>query len=284
MLDRFGFSILRNHYYGPVILPADIRRSLRDDRGLDFIDFRFDAQLELLSKIDVSAENSEIAEQEINGIRFDPRNANFGPGDFEVYYSLIRHFRPRKIIEIASGHSTVIASLAARRNAMDGTGTDITAIEPFEQSWLEQLGVNVVRRKVEDVGGEPFETLAENDILFIDSSHVIRPQGDVLFNFFWLLPRLRPGVMVHMHDIFTPFDYPDAWVLEERRLWDEQYLLEAFLAYNAEFDVLLANNCLKHKHYEALQAVCPYLTPAAEPGSFWLRKIPRRGHDGVRMS
>jgi hypothetical protein len=273
ILDRFGLSILRNHYYGPVVLPTDIRWSLREDRNLDFINFRLDTQLELLSKINILAEISDITEQEINGIRFDPGNGNFGLGDFEIYYSLIRHFKPGKIIEIGSGHSTVIASLAARRNGMDGTETEITAIEPFEQPWLEQLGINVVRQKVEDLGKEPFEALAENDILFIDSSHVIRPQGDVLFNFFSLLPRLQPGVIVHLHDIFTPFDYPDKWVLEERRLWDEQYLLEAFLAYNDEFEVLLANNYMKHKYYEPLKAVCPYLTPSAEPGSFWLRKI-----------
>lgn len=272
IFDRFGVSVIRNHYYAPVVLPTDIRRSLREDRKLDFIDFRIDRQLELISKIGVAAEISEVAEQAINGIRFDPRNVNFGVGDFEIYYSLIRHFKPGKIIEIGSGHSTVIASLAARRNETDGTRTEITAVEPFEQPWLEQLGVDVIRQKVEDLGAGPFEALAENDILFIDSSHVIRPQGDVLFNFFSLLPRLRPGVLVHVHDIFTPFDYPDNWVLEERRLWDEQYLLEAFLAYNDEFEVLLANNYLKNRHFEPLKAVCPHLTPSAQPGSFWLRK------------
>lgn len=232
VIDRFGLSIIRHHYYGPVVLPTDIRRSLREDRGLDFIDFRAEQQLELLSNMDFVEEIKDIADREINGLRFNLANNNFGPGDFEIYYSMIRHIKPQRIVEIGAGHSTVIAALAAQFNRRDGIETEIISIEPFEQPWLEQLGVKVLRQKVEEVGMEIFDALTENDILFIDSSHVIRPQGDVLFEFFSLLPRLHPGVIVHLHDIFTPHDYPDEWVLTRRRLWNEQYLLEAFLAYN----------------------------------------------------
>ena len=173
IFDRFGFSIIRHHYYGPVILPADIRHSLREDRRLDFIDFRVERQLELLSDMGFVEEIKEIPDQEINGVRFDPGNGNFGPGDFDIYYSLIRHIKPRRIVEIGAGHSTVIAALATRHNRQDGVEAEIVSIEPFEQPWLERLDVKVLRRKVEDVGMEPFDALVENDILFIDSTPIM---------------------------------------------------------------------------------------------------------------
>src|SRR5690606_29222842 len=99
-------------------------------------------------------------------------------------------------------------------------------------------GVEVLRKKVEDIPLEYFRQLQPNDVLFIDSSHVIRPQGDVLYEFLELLPDLPSGVFVHIHDIFTPFDYPEDWVKDHVRLWNEQYLLEAFLSFNRDFRIV----------------------------------------------
>jgi hypothetical protein len=112
------------------------------------------------------------------------------------------------------------------------------------------------------------ESLEANDILFIDSSHVIRQQGDVEHEYLRLLGLLRPGVIIHAHDIFTPRDYPAAWVLEDRGLWNEQYLLEAFLSFNDSFEVLAALNYLSHEHRDALCNACPILVkePGREPG------------------
>jgi hypothetical protein len=127
---------------------------------------------------------------------------------------------------------------------------------------------------VENVGDETFRALEANDILFIDSSHVIRPQGDVVHEYLYLLAILKPGVIVHIHDIFTPRDYPTAWVLGERRLFNERYLLEAFLSFNTSFEVLAALNYLSHEHRAALTDACPLLVKerAADPGSFWMRR------------
>ena len=135
------------------------------------------------------------------------------------------------------------------------------------------MDVVVVRQCVEDVDKEIFSELEENDILFIDSSHVIRPQGDVLFELFELLPALKPGVIVHIHDIFSPRDYPIEWIRDEVRLWNEQYLLEAFLTSNREWKVIGALNYLHHNYYEQLNSVCPYLTKDSEPGSFYIQKM-----------
>lgn len=270
--DLWGVSAIRHHYYEPVVLPKDITRNLKEPRNLDFIDFRVPEQIKLLNEFRYQDEIRKMPEIDVNGIPFARDSRNFGVGDFEIYYSLVRHLKPKKIIEIGSGHSTITAKIAALQNENEGHATTITAIEPFEQPWLERLDVEVIRKKVEEAGVEPFQALDDGDFLFIDSSHVIRPQGDVLFNFFSILPILKPGVLVHVHDIFMPSDYPEDWVLRQRRLWNEQYLLEAFLAYNQSFEVVLAANYLKNAHYDELKAVCPFLSPGGEPGSFWMRR------------
>src|SRR4029078_2458503 len=99
-----------------------------------------------------------------------------------------------------------------------------------------------------------------DDILFIDSSHIIRPQGDVLFEYLELIPSLKAGVIVHVHDIFSPKDYLKEWVIDEVHFWNEQYLLEAFLTCNSDWKVIGALNYLHHNHYQHLQATCPFLT------------------------
>jgi hypothetical protein len=149
-------------------------------------------------------------------------------------------------------------------------------IEPFENQWLAQLQVELIRQRVERVDQRLFTALNKNDILFIDSSHVIRPQGDVLCEYNEILPGLRPGVLIHIHDIFTPKDYLDEWILRQVRFWNEQYLLEAFLAYNKSFEIVAALNFLAHHYRERLAAKCPVFAREAavrEPGSLWLRRV-----------
>jgi hypothetical protein len=140
-------------------------------------------------------------------------------------------------------------------------------------AWLEKTNVSVIRKKVEDVELSFFSTLQENDILFIDSSHIIRPQGDVLFEYLELLPTINKGVIVHIHDIFSPRNYLKSWLEDEVRFWNEQYLLEAFLCHNNSWKIIGALNYLHHNHYEKLKSVAPFLTPDREPGSFYIQKV-----------
>jgi hypothetical protein len=120
-----------------------------------------------------------------------------------------------------------------------------------------------------------FRELDAGDILFIDSSHVIRPFGDVLVEFQEIIPRLAKGVLVHIHDIFTPFDYPEKWLRRERRLWNEQYLLEVMLAHSDRYRTLLAMNWLSREHPIELSKAFPILAnfPECEPGAFWFEVI-----------
>ncbi|MFM7134780.1 MAG: class I SAM-dependent methyltransferase, partial [Planctomycetota bacterium] len=109
------------------------------------------------------------------------------------------------------------------------------------------------------------------DMLFVDSSHMIRPGGDVLFEFLELIPRLRSGVVVQVHDVFTPSYYPRDWMFEKVMLWNEQYLLEALLAHNQRYEVIAALAHLKNVQFDALKRVCPYLAEDSEPGAFYFR-------------
>jgi hypothetical protein len=147
-------------------------------------------------------------------------------------------------------------------------------IEPYEMPWLEKLDLLVVRSKVEDLSLSTFAQLEAGDILFIDSSHIIRPQGDVLFEFLEILPGLKSGVLVHVHDVFSPRDYLKEWVINEHCQWNEQYLLEAFLSFNNQFRIIGAVNLLKKDHGRALEEKCPMTAqrPNDEPGSFWLTR------------
>jgi hypothetical protein len=139
--------------------------------------------------------------------------------------------------------------------------------------WLEKTGVSVIRKRIEDVDKGIFSELGNNDILFIDSSHIIRPQGDVLIEYLELLPSLNKGVIVHLHDIFSPKDYPQDWVLDRVLFWNEQYLLEAFLTSNRDWKIIGALNYLHHNHYEKLKEKCFFLSPDREPGSFYIQRI-----------
>ena len=122
-------------------------------------------------------------------------------------------------------------------------------IEPYEMDWLDGVsGIEVLCQKIEQMDNQLLLELEKDDILFIDSSHVIRPQGDVLCEYLEILPILKPGVMVHIHDIFTPRDYLDHWLIDEVKLWNEQYLLEAFLSCNSQFEIIAALNFLSYRH------------------------------------
>lgn len=276
ILDRFNVAIVRHHYYEPILYPRDLRHSLAEERPLPGLDLNAAGQLRLLEKLRYGSELRAIPRTVSREKRYGYRNDSFKAGDAELLYSMIRHFRPRRLYEIGSGHSTLMAREALIRNERDGAPVcEHVCIEPYEHGWLEDIPVKVVRARVEDLDPAFFDKLEAGDILFIDSSHVIRPQGDVVHEYLSLLGRLKPGVVVHVHDIFTPRDYLESWIVNERRMWDEQYLLEAFLSFNTKFEVICAANWLWHRHPEETAKACPVLAAeGGEPGSFWFRRVP----------
>jgi hypothetical protein len=276
VLDRFGVSCIAHHYYEPVVLPEHITRDLTAERTLPGIDLNAEEQLAILRAFDFASELKDIANQPKSDSAYSFQQPFFGPGDAEYLYSMVRRFKPKRIIEVGCGHSTRMIRHAVDRNraAEPGYACEHICIEPYENPWLESLGASVIRQRVEDVDLAVFQTLGRNDILFIDSSHVIKPQGDVVFLYLTVVPLLRSGVFVHAHDILTPRDYFPEWVLGERRMWDEQYLLEAFLSFNSAFKITGALNWLWHNHRQETHRAFPVLAtvPDDDPGSFWFQR------------
>jgi predicted O-methyltransferase YrrM len=274
-LLRVGVFQLRQHYYDPQFDHRTPLRPFSAERPLPGIDWNGKEQLHQLEALTFAAELADLPRQPTGTLDFHLDNDAFVAGDAEYWYQLLRATKPRRIFEIGSGHSTRMAIRALARNRAEDPEYSCrhVCIEPYEMPWLEQAGVEVVRSKVETLDVAFFSELEAGDILFIDSSHIIRPQGDVLFEYLELLPTLRPGVIVHVHDIFSPRNYLESWLVEGVKFWNEQYLLEAFLTHNSDWKIIGALNWLHHNHSDALKEVAPHLTPKGEPGSFYLRKV-----------
>ena len=274
---KMGVLPIRRHYYEPFFDPACLNRPLAEDRVLPGIDLQEKHQLDMLDTLNYRDELLSFPYENDGSRNFCYHNDFFAPGDAEFLYAMIRYYRPRRIIEVGSGNSTLMMlnALAANRKNDSGYECDLTCVEPYEVSWLEELGISVLRTRVEEMDVDLFSSLESGDILFIDSSHVIKPQGDILYLYLQVLPLLQSGVFVHIHDITTPRDYFHSWVVDKLQLWNEQYILEAFLSLNRDFKIVAALNFLKHHHFERLAVVCPILAqkPDSEPGSFWLRRL-----------
>lgn len=275
---KLGVFPILDHYYEPLFNPAHLRNSLSIDRDLAGLDWNIAEQLDLLSKFHFNEELLAFPLTYERDLQFFYRNGFFESGDAEFLYNIIRYFKPRRIFEIGSGQSTLLATSAIQANERDDADYRCrhVCVEPYENRWLQQLHVELVRSPVEQLDKSFFDELEQNDILFIDSSHMIRPQGDVLFECLEILPTLKSGVLVHIHDIFSPKDYLHEWIYQDVRFWNEQYLLEAFLSFNAQFKIIGSLNFLKHHYPQKLAGACPVLRKQMdfrEPGSFWIRRV-----------
>lgn len=281
--QRHGFSLLPNHYYSPVPDVAALGGVLGRRTRMPGVDLRLDAQLEFVRSVCPRYHEELAAFPE--GPTGIPHQFHFGNGAFErvdaeLLHCMVRHFKPARMIEVGSGYSTLVSAAACRLNeTIDGRPCRFVAIEPFPNDLFQRPipGLSELRRAtLQESGLTPFEELDAGDILFIDSSHVLRIGSDVQLLFLEVLPRLRPGVVVHVHDIFLPAEYPEAWIQREHVFWNEQYLLQAFLAFNAGFEVLLAASYLHLEHPAELAKAFPGYRPDRHlPGAFWMRRSPR---------
>lgn len=209
---------------------------------------------------------------ELPAYAFYLNNGVFDGLDALVLYCMIRHFRPEQIIEVGSGWSSRVSAKAALVNG----NTRLTCIEPYPDELLRGgfPGLHrLITSKVEDLGRDVFDTLGENDILFIDTTHVIKSKGDVNYLILDILPRLKKGVIIHLHDIYIPYEYTQWWITEQLEFWNEQYLVQAFLAFNDHFQILMAINYLRKHHVETLQKTFPYCPNYITGQSLWLKKV-----------
>ena len=210
--------------------------------------------------------------------RFYYDNPFFGCHDASVYFSMLLEFRPKRVVEIGSGFSSRLLLDSSEQylgSEYLGSETEITLIDPSPGT-LDDLGPTTRTRMlscpVQDAPVELFDELDANDILFVDSSHVGKTGSDVNYYLFRILPRLKPGVIIHIHDMFWPFEYLPEWVLADNRSWNEAYLVHAFLQYNQAFEILYWNNYAFHFLSAELREAMP-LCMENEGGSLWIRKV-----------
>lgn len=275
--ERLGFHITPVHFYQPI---PDTRRLTPETFTRPFslagVKMNEAGQLALLERF--SAHRDEMAawprEKTADTTRFFLHNASFGPVDAELLWGMLRTHKPARVVEIGSGMSTLLAAEALRKNAAEGSPGELTAIEPYPAAWLPQVpGLRLVQKPVQQVPLDEFTRLESGDVLFIDSTHVATIGSDVTHEILEIVPRLAPGVIVHFHDIFLPVEYPPGFVMGLRVFWTEQYLLQAFLAFNDSFEVLAAANWLQHTHPSKLAAAIPSWSADRVPGSFWMRRV-----------
>jgi hypothetical protein len=276
--QRNGFSIIPNHYYSPIPDLALLgTKVFTNESRLTGVKMQIEKQkffLKKLSKYDSELKDFATLTREVDG-QCDPKfyfgNMAYDNLDACIYYSIVRHLKPKLVIEVGSGWSTKIAAAAVLKN----NETKLVSIEPYPQPILKKgfSGfTKLIEKKIEDVPLSFFSNLGKGDILFVDSSHTVKTGGDVNYLFLEILPRLKKGVWVHVHDIFLPWEYPQKWVRQEYRFWSEQYLLQSFLIYNSHFEVVIANNLLANKQGRLIRSLFPSLKDVGG-GSFWIRKI-----------
>ena len=203
---------------------------------------------------------------------FHWNNDQFSHSDAALYYTLLRRFRPRRVVEVGAGHST---KLAARALADNGSG-EILCIDPHAPAWLSSLRarVEVVAAPVQESADDAFLSLAPSDILFIDGSHICKTGSDVNHLFLRILPRLPAGVVVHVHDICLPYEYPRRWSEDVLCYWNEQYVLAALLANSSKFEILVGSYFMQNADIEALRPFGPKPEIAGVfpgGGSLWMR-------------
>ncbi|WP_340105064.1 class I SAM-dependent methyltransferase [Rhodohalobacter sp. 8-1] len=275
------------HFYSPIPDYIDIKSGsyTRFDAGLKEIpglELNEDCQLDLIERF--SKFKSEIpwpAESRNPDLRYHFDNIYFIYGDAVALFGMMREFQPKRMIEVGSGYSS--AAMIDIDTLFLNQSTEFTFIEPHAERLNNLMSkddadrFNIIEKPVQQVPLSLFESLRQNDILFIDSSHVSKTGSDVNHLIHRILPALKSGVIIHFHDIFWPFDYPKKW-LKAGRAWNEAYLLLAFLQYNSGFEILFFNSWLEQHHRDFLKQKIPLMLHQPESpmtfgnSSLWLRK------------
>jgi predicted O-methyltransferase YrrM len=268
------------HYYSPVVDPRTITKYLNMSYGLtrrdipgievpiDDMDMFWHENMHLFC-------SPPFPEVQQSQFRFYYDNNIFPYGDAITLRTMIAHRRPASVIEIGSGFSS-----ACMLDTADefGLQTKFTFIDPYAERLKSTLRANDYRRvsmvesPVQEIDLSVFTTLKSGDILFIDSTHVMKTGSDVHFELFYILPALAPGVLIHFHDIHFPFEYPEQWVIHDNYSWNEIYALRAFLMYNSQFKIRFWGNSFVRERTDLVRSVCP-LFLKNPGGSIWIEKV-----------
>jgi hypothetical protein len=278
---NFGFHPLRVHYYQPVpeyeSVPDEFFIKKQKFPGFDMNIERVKETLEKLSGYAIECSWPEAKGRD--GIYYS-QNPSFGYSSAAILHAMIRSYSSKGVVEIGGGFSSLIALEALRKNSDNGNFS-FKCIEPFPSEWLKDLAqespdnIKLYIERAEKMDIEAYLDLKENDVLFIDSSHVSKLNSDVNYIYLQVLPRLAKGVIVHIHDIYIPYEYPRVHFYGlHKYFWNEQYMLQAFLTNNNDFEIILPGYYVQTDMRDDFQRVFPHYDPAIHraTSSLWLKK------------
>jgi len=273
-------SVIRGDFYSPIPSLDEIRKEESRifenvPRHIIGVELHEPEQLTLLDEIAHYYQEMPFHSHNVEGLRYYFENPAYSYSDAIILYCMIRYLKPKRIIEVGSGFSSCVTLDTNELFCNDSIST--TFVEPYPRLLMslvkekDKERIRLFPCRLQDVDVHEFEALQANDILFIDSTHVSKVNSDVNHIFFQILPRLSPGVYIHFHDIFYPFEYPKEWVYEGRA-WNEAYMLRTFLQYNTAFRVVLMNTFMERYHEPFFQERMP-LCLKNTGGSIWIRKM-----------
>jgi hypothetical protein len=280
VVPKGRYDVVISDFYSPVpnleLLPDDIWERRRELAG---IDLGIEAAIAMVE--DELAPFVRELEVPTSGPlppgEFYLNNGNYEALDAELLYAIVRAKRPRRVVELGSGYTTLLIGQAARRNGEDGVETEHLAYDPYPRAQIFGEEPPPPTRfeplPATEVPLEHFRQLEAGDVLFVDTTHTVKLGSDVNHIILDVLPTLAPGVIVHFHDIFMPWEYPRVWFEEMSYFWAEQYLLEAFLSFNDSFRVLLPAEAVAREHPQRVEAVVPSFVAGRRPGAFWIERL-----------
>lgn len=269
------------HYYSPVVDPKFAERYVAkvdpNQRQLPGIRIEDEAMVELWRSFDRFLSPRPFPIEQTEGHRYWFANRAYAFTDGTLLHCMLRHINPKRIIEVGSGYSSACTLETAER-FLD-QDISLTFIDPRPKLLQELFSVAEPKRKVDIIGSivqdiplKTFDVLEADDVLFIDSTHVMKTASDVTYEFLEVLPRLKSGVYVHIHDIFWPFEYPTRWSIDDNRSWNEVYALRAFLAFNKAFEIVFFSDYFHRFHKDEMVRNAPWLNRNSGGGSIWLRR------------
>jgi hypothetical protein len=278
VFPRTGYDLVKRHFYSPLPdlahLPSDLWER---PSALLGVDLRLDAALALLEGplAPFLDEFRPSVQPRAARNRFYIENGTYESVDAETLYATLRYANPARVVELGSGSSSHVIDAARHRNAAEGADFEHRIFDPFpwHASRLGPVeGAQVSPVPAQEVALDEFDALSSGDVLFVDTSHTVKTGGDVPHIILNVLPRLSQGTLVHFHDIFLPYEYPQAWVMDARRAFGEQYMLQAFLAFNRDFEVVFPAHAVARSAPGVVRGLVPSFGPAVAPGAFWIRR------------
>jgi len=277
--DNKKMFVPAGHFYSPVVDDSFVLE--REDKIFSLrkelygIDLHEQSQVAFVKHVAAAASILPFQEKPKAGLRYHYDNGAFVYGDAVVYAAMIMAHKPKRILEIGSGFSSALALDTC--DLMPGYAPEISFIDPYPQlvktlvASTASPNITIREAFIQDVDPAELANLEAGDFYFMDTTHIVKTGSDVIYHFEEVLPRLKSGVIIHLHDIFYPLEYPKSWVIDDKLSWNEIYYFRAFIANNPDYEIMFWNNFMFREHFREMSGASK--TFAKNGGaSIWFRK------------